>query len=128
MKWSSSLLDLHDSWGKLGTMGVTSRTEIISAIYKKGHKRYIHISIYIYIYIYSVYVLFIYIYDFFNCYLAEPQPTFSHYWGDSLTHPMLITCVLHIQPEGHRKSRNQVGSRSPAERGRANLSILITTS
>ena len=30
-----ALLDLYDSWGKLGTMGVTSRTEIISAIYKK---------------------------------------------------------------------------------------------
>ena len=41
-----------------------------------------------------MYYLYIYIYDFFNCYLAEPQPTFSHYWGDSLTHPMLITCVL----------------------------------
>ena len=29
---------------------------------------------------------------------------------------MLITCILHIRPEGHREPRNQVGSLSPAER------------
>ena len=29
----------YDSWGKLGTISVTSRTGIISAIYKKGDKR-----------------------------------------------------------------------------------------
>ena len=29
---------------------------------------------------------------------------------------MLITCVLHIWPEGHREPRNKVGSLSPAER------------
>ena len=34
-----SYLDVYDSWGKLGTMGVTSRAEIISAIYKKGHNK-----------------------------------------------------------------------------------------
>ena len=28
-------LDVYDSWGKLDTMGVTYRTEIISAIYKR---------------------------------------------------------------------------------------------
>ena len=33
------LLDAYDSWGKLGTIGVTSRTEIISAIYKKVIKK-----------------------------------------------------------------------------------------
>ena len=33
------LLDVYDSWGKLGTMGVTSRTGIISAIYKKVDKK-----------------------------------------------------------------------------------------
>ena len=33
------LLDVHDSWGKLGTISVTSRTGIISATYKKGDKR-----------------------------------------------------------------------------------------
>ena len=32
-------LDVYDSWGKLGTMGVTSRTGIISAIYKKDDKK-----------------------------------------------------------------------------------------
>ena len=34
------LLDVYDSWGKLGTISVTSRTGIISAIYKKGDKTY----------------------------------------------------------------------------------------
>ena len=29
------LLDVYGSWGKLDTMGVTSRTEIISVIYKR---------------------------------------------------------------------------------------------
>ena len=52
----------------------------------------------------------------FNCYLAAPQPTLGHYRGGSLTHPMLITCVLHIWPEGHREPRNKVGSLSPVER------------
>ena len=33
------LLDVYDSWGKLGTMGVTSRTGIIFVIYKKGHEK-----------------------------------------------------------------------------------------
>ena len=65
--------------------------------------------------------------------MTAPRPTLGHYRGDSLTHPMLITCVLHIRPEGHRelmlitcvlrirregqqKPRNEVGSLSPAER------------
>ena len=33
------LLDVYDSWGKLGTIRVTSRTGIMSAMYKKGDKR-----------------------------------------------------------------------------------------
>ena len=33
------LLVVYDSWGKLGTMGVTSRTGIISAMYKKVDKK-----------------------------------------------------------------------------------------
>ena len=36
---ASILLDFYDSWGKLGTMGVTSRTGIILAIYKKYEKK-----------------------------------------------------------------------------------------
>ena len=32
------LLDVYNSWGKLGTIGVTSRTGIISAIYQRGDK------------------------------------------------------------------------------------------
>ena len=53
---------------------------------------------------------------FSNCYLAAPRPTLGHYQGGSFTHPMLITCILHIRPEGHRESRSEVGSLSPAER------------
>ena len=43
-----ALLDVYDTWEKLGTMGVTSRTGIISVIYKKGDKNDIayHRSIY----------------------------------------------------------------------------------
>ena len=33
------LLDIYDSWGKLDTINSTSRTEIISAIYKEGDAR-----------------------------------------------------------------------------------------
>ena len=33
------LLNVYDSLGKLGSMGVTSWTGIISAIYKKGDKK-----------------------------------------------------------------------------------------
>ena len=33
-------LDVYDSWEKLGTIGVSYRTGIISAIYKKGDKTY----------------------------------------------------------------------------------------
>ena len=39
----------------------------------------------------------------------------GHYRGGSLTHPMLITCVLHARPESHREPRNEVGSLNPAE-------------
>ena len=33
------LLYVYDSWGNLGTIGVTSRTGILSVIYEKGDKR-----------------------------------------------------------------------------------------
>ena len=52
---------------------------------------------------------------FFNCYLAAPWPTLGHYWGGSLTHLMVITCILHIQPEGHWEPCNEVGSLSPTQ-------------
>ena len=32
------LLDIHDSWGKIGIISVTCRTGIISAIYKRDDK------------------------------------------------------------------------------------------
>ena len=34
-----ALLDVYDTWEKPGTMGVTSRTGIVSVIYKKGDKK-----------------------------------------------------------------------------------------
>ena len=34
-----ALLDVYDSWGKLDTISVISRTGIISPIYEKGDKR-----------------------------------------------------------------------------------------
>ena len=51
---------------------------------------------------------------FFSCYLAVPRPTLGHYRGGSLTHAMLITAFLQVQPEGHCKTCNKVGSLSPA--------------
>ena len=53
----------------------------------------------------------IYLRSFFNCFFS----TLGHYGGGSLTHQMLITCVLHIRPEGHWESHSEVGSLSPAE-------------
>ena len=38
-KAETFLLDFYYSWGKFGTMRVTSRTGIVSAVYKKGDKR-----------------------------------------------------------------------------------------
>ena len=52
---------------------------------------------------------------FFNCYLAAPRPTLGHFWGDNLTHPMLITAFLHFRAEGHREPCNEFGSLSQAE-------------
>ena len=52
---------------------------------------------------------------FFYYYLAAPRPTLGHYRENSLTHPMSMTCVLHIRPDGRREPRSKVGSLSPAE-------------
>ena len=38
---ATALLNVYDSWGKLGTMAVTSRTRSISVKYEKGDKKYI---------------------------------------------------------------------------------------
>ena len=48
--------------------------------------------------------------------MAVPRPTLGHSQGDSLPNPMLIIAYVHIRPEGHRESRNEVGSLGPAER------------
>ena len=51
----------------------------------------------------------------FDCYLATPWPTLGHYRGGSLTHLMLITCVLHIWPKGHQEPCNKIESLSLVE-------------
>ena len=49
--------------------------------------------------------------------IAFPQPNLGHCRESSLTKPMLITVFQHwFRSEGHRESRNGVGSQSPAER------------
>ena len=52
---------------------------------------------------------------FLNCYLTAPWPILVHCGGGSLTHPMFIAAFLNSQPKGHRESRTEVGSLSPAE-------------
>ena len=39
-------LNVYESWGKLGTISVTSRTGIVSATYKKGDIKDIYLFIY----------------------------------------------------------------------------------
>ena len=53
---------------------------------------------------------------YFNCYLAAPQSIIGHYWGDSLTHPILVTAFSHFWPKGHREPRNEVESINSAAR------------
>ena len=48
-------------------------------------------------------------------YLALPWPILSHSWGYSLCHPIIIAFAS-FRLKGHRKSRNEFGSLSPAER------------
>ena len=53
---------------------------------------------------------------FFICCLAAPWPTLGHCWGNSLTHPFLITALLKFQPRSHQELRhNEAGSLKPAE-------------
>ena len=47
-------------------------------------------------------------------YLTTPQKTLVHYQGGSLTHSMLITVFLHIQPKDHWEPHYEVGSLNPA--------------
>ena len=35
---------------------------------------------------------------FFKCYLAFPRSPLGHYWGDILTHPVLITASFNFDP------------------------------
>ena len=48
--------------------------------------------------------------------MAVARPTLGHSQGDSITNTMSITAYVHIQPEGHREPRNEVGSLSPVKR------------
>ena len=51
----------------------------------------------------------------FNGYLAGPRPNLGHYWGDSLTNPILIPAFDLFRSESHRETRSEVGPQSPAE-------------
>ena len=53
---------------------------------------------------------------FFNSCLTALRSASSHYWGGSLTHLILTTCLLHIRPEGYQELHSEVGSLGPAER------------
>ena len=53
-------------------------------------------------------------FNFFNFYLAAPQPTLGHYRRGSLTNPVLIIVLERFQSEGYREPHNKVGSLSPA--------------
>ena len=50
---------------------------------------------------------------FLNCFFAAPQPILGHYWGDSLTHLILI---MRFRLEGHREPHDDAGSKSSAKR------------
>ena len=47
--------------------------------------------------------------------MVFPQPTLSHFQGDSFTNPMVITAFVQFRPKCHQESRNEVGSLSPFE-------------
>ena len=46
--------------------------------------------------------------DLFISFLAAPQPTLGHYWGDNLTHPMLIIALFSLN-WSHLEPCNKVG-------------------
>ena len=52
----------------------------------------------------------------FSCYLVVPRPALDHYHRDSLTHPLLITVFLQLQPKEHQEAHNEVGSLCPTKR------------
>ena len=49
---------------------------------------------------------------FFISHLVALRATMGHWQGGSHTHPILITKLFQVWPEGHRKPRNEVGSQS----------------
>ena len=53
--------------------------------------------------------------DFFISCFATPKPTWGHWRGGSLTHPILNTKYFLISPEGHQELHNEVGSQSPVD-------------
>ena len=65
---------------------------------------------------------------FFISHLAALVPTFVHRHRGSLTHPVLITTLFQVRPEGHGELHNEIGSQSLAKRisriRTRNLSIL----
>ena len=49
---------------------------------------------------------------FFISHLAFVRLNLGHWKGGSLTHPMLITTLFEVRPEGDWEPRNEVGSQS----------------
>ena len=47
-----------------------------------------------------------------SIFAAAPRATLGQYWGDSLTHLMLVTVFLQIWGKGHQEACNEVGSLS----------------
>ena len=46
----------------------------------------------------------------FICYLAASQPVFTHYWRDSLTHPILLTVLSIFDTKIHKNFLISLGS------------------
>ena len=55
------------------------------------------------------------VFNFLNHYLVAPWPNLGYYWGDSLTHPMLITVFFIFDPKVTGSLVRRFGSLSPAE-------------
>ena len=53
---------------------------------------------------------------FKNFCLAAPRTILDCYWGESLTHPILITAFYLFRPKGHQEPREEAQSLSLAER------------
>lgn len=57
-----------------------------------------------------------YSYIIYYVLLAAQRPTFGHYWGHSLTRPILITAFMSSYPKSHWEPPNEIGFLNPAKR------------